>query len=305
VKSRISAEILCGGTFLAAWLYEPEGVGPHPLVVMAHGIGAVREMGLDAFAGRFQAAGLGVLVFDYRHLGASGGQPRQLVNIERQHEDWATAIAYARNIDWVDPDRVALWGTSFAGGHVLVAASTDSRIAAVVAQCPFMDGRTVARATPPKAAIGINALAVADLVAKILRRRPVLVRGAGEPGSVALMTTPDALSAMHRMAPPGYVNGVAARLAFSTGRYRPGLKAPNVACPAFFAICEDDQVTPPEMARQAAAQAPRGEAKSYPVAHFGLYFGDDFEAAVADQTEFLTRHLLTKTVSSNADGSDQ
>ncbi|MFC8435552.1 alpha/beta hydrolase [Streptomyces sp. NPDC057253] len=292
MTSRTDIEIPCGDTFLAAWLYRPAGEGRHPLVVMAHGIGAVREMRLDAFAERFQAAGLGVLVFDYRHLGASGGQPRQLVNIERQLDDWATATASARSVDWVDPDRVALWGTSFAGGHVLVAAARDPRVAAVVAQCPFIDGRTVVRATPLKAAVGINALAVADLATSVLRRGPVLVRGAGEPGSVALMTTPEALPALRRMAPDGYLNGVAARLAFSTGRYRPGREAAKVDCPVLFAICEKDQVTPPEDARRAAATARRAEVRTYPVDHFGIYFGNAFESAVADQCAFLTGHLL-------------
>ena len=59
----------------------PEGAGPHPCVVMAHGFSAVREQRLDAYAERFAAAGLAVLVFDYRHFGASQGEPRQLLSI--------------------------------------------------------------------------------------------------------------------------------------------------------------------------------------------------------------------------------
>ena len=102
---------------------------------MAHGLSAVRDQRLPAYAERFAAAGLGVLLFDYRHFGASGGEPRQLLDIGRQLADWRAAVAYAR----ARFDRVALFGSSFAGGHVL-AVGTDPGIAAVVSQCPMTDG---------------------------------------------------------------------------------------------------------------------------------------------------------------------
>lgn len=71
-----------------AWLYEtPEGAGLTPCVVMAHGWSGVREQALDHFAERFAAAGLSVLLFDYRHFGASEGQPRQLLDVRRQLAD--------------------------------------------------------------------------------------------------------------------------------------------------------------------------------------------------------------------------
>src|ERR1700757_604887 len=151
--SRSNAEIPSGATFLAAWLYRPDrpdGGEKRPLVIMGHGIGGVREMRVDAYAERFAAADLGVLVFDYRYLGASGGQPRQLVSIKRQLEDWASAIAFARRIPWVDPSRIALWGSSFGGGHVLAAAAKDGAVAAAVSQCPFIDGRMSLRRIPIK-----------------------------------------------------------------------------------------------------------------------------------------------------------
>lgn len=93
---------------------------------MAHGLGGVRQMRLDTFAERFSAAGYRCLVFDYRHFGASAGEPRQLLSVRRQLEDWRCAIAYARQLDGVDPERIILWGTSFSGGHVIRIASRDS-----------------------------------------------------------------------------------------------------------------------------------------------------------------------------------
>jgi uncharacterized protein len=48
--------------------------------------------------------------------------------------------AHARKLPDVDPDKIVLWGTSFSGGHVVVIAGRDPRIAAVISQIPFMDG---------------------------------------------------------------------------------------------------------------------------------------------------------------------
>ncbi len=72
-----SDDAICRG-----WLYLPQSAQPSPVIVMAHGLGAIREMRLDAYAERFAAAGYTCLVFDYRHFGASDGEPRQLLDID-------------------------------------------------------------------------------------------------------------------------------------------------------------------------------------------------------------------------------
>ncbi|MGH8539275.1 MAG: alpha/beta hydrolase, partial [Stenotrophobium sp.] len=69
-----------------------------PCVVMAHGLGGTRAAGLEPFARRFAEAGLHVLCFDYRGFGKSGGEPRQVVSVRGQLDDWAAAIAYARRM---------------------------------------------------------------------------------------------------------------------------------------------------------------------------------------------------------------
>src|SRR5580693_4036822 len=112
-----------GSDRISAWLYRPTGNGDAPLLVMGHGLGAVRTMRLDAYAERFSAAGYACLVFDYRNFGDSEGQPRQVLDIDLQLADWAAAVAYARTLDGIDPDRIGLWGTSFAGGHVITTAA--------------------------------------------------------------------------------------------------------------------------------------------------------------------------------------
>ena len=64
------------GTVLRGWLYEPEGGGPSPTVVMAHGFSAVKEMYLDRFAEAFAAAGLAAIVFDNRNSARATAVPK-------------------------------------------------------------------------------------------------------------------------------------------------------------------------------------------------------------------------------------
>ena len=125
---RADIEFSSGGTACAAWLYRPQGAGPNPCVVMAHGFSAVRDQRLDAYAERFREAGFAVLLFDYRHFGTSAGEPRQLLSIRRQLQDWEAAIVAARAQPDIDPARIALFGSSFSGGHVQTLAARDPAI---------------------------------------------------------------------------------------------------------------------------------------------------------------------------------
>ena len=156
MTQRDNVEFHSGADRISAWLYRPASGGPAPLLVMAHGLGAVKTMRLDAYAERFSAAGYACLVFDYRNFGDSGGQPRQLLDIDMQLADWAAAVSYARTVDGIDHDRLGLWGTSFGGGHVIATAARLPGIAAAVAQCPFTDGLASIRAINPLTAARIT-----------------------------------------------------------------------------------------------------------------------------------------------------
>lgn len=198
------------------------------------------------------------------------------------------------NQNWVDSDRVALFGTSFSGGHVLAVAAQDRRIAAVVAQCPFVDGLATVRA------VGLNArLALAGLKDQLRAaagRPPHYVPAVGPPGSLAAMTTPDAEPGMIALLPAQtrWENRVAARIALRVGAYRPGRRAARLTCPVLFCLCDQDALTPADVAARYAAAAPRSEIKGYPVGHFDIYVDPTWHDAVADQTGFLVRHLLVE-----------
>jgi pimeloyl-ACP methyl ester carboxylesterase len=196
-----------GGEECVAWLYTaPDLTGPRPTVIMGHGLGAVREMRLDAYAERFAEADWSVLVFDYRHLGASGGLPRQLLDIGKQRADWHAALAFARTLPEVDADQIAVWGTSFGGGHVLQVASEDARLAAVIAQCPFTDGPASLRSrvrTGPLSVAALVAVGILDTIGSWFGAKPLLLPMAGTPWMPAFVASTDALAGSSALLPAG------------------------------------------------------------------------------------------------------
>ena len=77
---------------------------------MAGGFAVTKEPGTDPFASRFNQAGFGVLAFDYRCFGESGGRPRQVARMGEQLADWRAAIACAAGLQGAEPAKPAIWG---------------------------------------------------------------------------------------------------------------------------------------------------------------------------------------------------
>ena len=283
-----------GGLWCAAWLYLPDGDPPHPCVVMAHGFSGVRDQRLDAYAARFAAAGLACVVFDYRHFGESDGEPRQLLDIRRQLDDWSAAIRFARSLDEIDAERIGLWGTSFSGGHVVAVAAKDGRVRAVVSQVPFTKGLSALGAAGVRANLRLTLAGWRDQLRALRGRPPFYVPAVGLPGSVAAMTTPDAEPGFMALTSAGsyWVNRFTPRVVLRVGRYRPYAKLRRLSSPVLVCVADRDLTTPPGPAIRAAERAANAELIRYPLAHFDIYVGEAFERAVADQTEFLSRHLL-------------
>lgn len=280
---------LSRGTRCAAWVYRPAGAGPHPCVLMAHGFGAVREARLDAFAGRFASAGMACIVFDYRCFGASDGQPRQWLSVPRQIEDYEAAIDFARCLPGIDAERIALWGSSFSGGHVLALGARRADLAALVAQAPAADLLSAVLRVPMWTNIRLFVKGLVDMVGAAVGAKPVHVAVIGRPGALAVMTSPDAEAGYRAMLPEAttWRNEICARAIVSLALYRPVTRAKNISAPLLVCVCDQDLVTPPRQAARAAANAQRGVLKRYPIGHFDIYAGPWFERAVADQTAFL------------------
>jgi uncharacterized protein len=132
------------GVTLRGWLLLPDGAKTRlPGIVVSHGFSALKEH--DVHAKPFADAGFAVLLYDHRNLGASDGEPRQEIDPWRQILDMRHAITFLRGRAEVDPERIALWGTSYSGGHVLVVGAMDRRVKCVVAQAFTVDGYVALR----------------------------------------------------------------------------------------------------------------------------------------------------------------
>ena len=297
VPGRSDVQFYVDGVVVNAWLYLPASrTGPVPCVVMAHGLGGTRDMGLDDYAQRFRTNGYAVLAFDYRYFGASGGEPRQLIWIPDQLEDWKAAIAFVRSRPEIDSSRIALWGTSLSGGHVIVTAAEDHDIACVVAQCPGVDGRESAEVAFFAAGVG-NSLrlvmhAQRDLVRSWLGLSPHKVPIVGVPGSLALMASDEAYAVFSDLAPGIFVNEACARIAIRGDKYRPVTYASRVRCPVLLQICDQDALTPANAAADTVRRLGANATEMhYQIGHFDIYFGDNRERSLRDQLTFLQRHL--------------
>ena len=288
---REDVTFLSSGIRCAAWLYRPASPPPHPAVILGHGLGGLRKHRLDAFAQRFADAGMAAIAFDYRHFGDSDGEPRQLVNIRRQLQDWEAAVDYVRGHPDVDVTRIALWGTSFSGGHVHEVAARDHSFAAVVAQVPFVDGLAAARATGPLTGVRCGAAAVRDIFHAATRRAPYYVPLAGPPRTLAAMTARGADEALHELIDPEDPDQIAARIFLTLPGYRPGRHANRITCPVLYVVAEHDQVTPPDVIERTARRTPTSEVLRYPADHFDVYTGETFEAVIGEEIRFLARHL--------------
>jgi quorum-quenching protein AidA len=280
-----------GSDWCAASFYRPSGEGPFPVIVMAHGLGGVKAMRLPRFAERFVTAGYACFLFDYRHFGESGGVPRQVIDIQKQLEDWQSAIVYVRTRPDVTPSKVVLWGTSFAGGHVLTIAASIPDVAAVISQCPFTDGLSSGLAMEPLNSLKLTALAICDRVGSWLGLAPVYVPLAAKPGELGLMNSADSYAGYQLQLTPGMdvPNLAAARIVLDIIRYYPGRRARDIKVRVLFCICDADAVAPARATLRHANRAPHKEIKHYPDGHFDIYVGDAFERVISDQIDFLKR----------------
>jgi uncharacterized protein len=284
------------GDELEAWLYLPDGDGPYPAVVMAHGIGAIKAGGLASFAERFCREGLAAVVFDYRQWGGSAGQPREELSFPRQREDYETVIGWAAAQPNIDARRIFAWGTSFAGMYIVELAAKDARLAGAIGQSPLVDGLAAARMVPPGRALRLLALAVRDRLGSLLGRPPLYLPGAGPPGELAVGSTPDALFGQELMKPKDstpWRNRVAARSLLSFSWRRPVRRAAAIRCPILLVVAEHDTMAPVGPALRAAETAPRGELYRSRGGHYDVYEGgESFEDVVRAELEFLHKHTL-------------
>jgi hypothetical protein len=236
-----------GGVKLRGWLFIPAGEGRHPAITMAHGYAGVKEHGLEPFARAFAEAGFVVLLHDHRGFGASEGTPRHDIDPWRQIMDWRRAISFLETLDVVDPKRIGLWGTSYAGGHAIVLGATDRRLRCVVAQVPTISGyeQGLRRIAPENVAAIEGAFADDDraqLRGELPRRQAIV---SGDPAVAASYRAKDALDFYLQPLPDGaWENHVTVRSTRAARMYEPGQWIARVSpTPLLMVVATRDAIT--------------------------------------------------------------
>lgn len=291
-RQREDLSIRSGDDELAAWLYRPAGEDACGCVVLMHGFTATRDEGLDQFCERLSDAGIAALAFDFRHLGASGGEPRQLIDLRRQYEDCDAALAHARDLDGIDGSRIVVWGASFAGGHALDAAARNPWLAAAICLAPLVDGAVPARGMTPARAAWATISGLRDSLRARKGGEPYRVPAIGPAGSRAVLPNDGAWETIERVEPHSlWRNEVAARILLRIPRHRPVRNAQKVRCPLLVQVAEGETLLRNGPAESASRRAPKGELRVYPgLDHFDVYWDDGFDAVIADQIAFLRVH---------------
>jgi len=286
-------QFLSHGSKCAADFMHPDGQGPYPCVLMAHGFAAQRDFRLEQFARRFVEAGAAVFLFDYRGFGDSEGLPRQLVSPRRHLQDWHAALSHVRGLPQVDPRRLALWGTSFSGGHVMVVAARDRRVAAVCAQVPFVSGISALGQLPLRQIARLSLAGLRDAAQSLSGGPAFRLPVVGLPDELAMMNTPECLPGYMAMVPQdtAWENATPARIALAVPLYAPMRHASQIACPVLVVAGARDSLIPLQAVRRTAARIPDCRLEVLECNHFQPYEGEWFRTAVGIQCEFLRQHL--------------
>jgi uncharacterized protein len=280
-----------GGVTLAGWLYLPGGPGPHPAITMAHGYAGVKEHGLERFARAFADDAFVVLVHDHRGFGSSGGEPRQDVDPWRQIADWRRAITFLESRPEVDPERIGLWGTSYAGGHAIVLGASDRRLRAVVAQVPTISGfEQGLRRVPPDAVAALEEAFAEDERAQA-HGEPIRYQAIVEadPAVPASYRSRDAID-FYLQPLPGvaWENRVTVRSTRAARMYEPGVWVGRVSpTPMLMVVALNDTITVTDLALAAYQRALEPKRlQLIPGGHFDPYLTSFFEASGAARAWF-------------------
>jgi pimeloyl-ACP methyl ester carboxylesterase len=284
------------GVTIRGWQYLPDGKGPFPTLVLAHGWASVKEMYMDKFAAAFAVAGFASIVFDHRNFGASDGEPRHEIDPQRQVRDYRDAVTFALTLGETAPGKIGVWGTSYSGAHAIMVGATDRRVRCVVAQVPFVNGfETSRRLVRSDHGVQLRALLEQDrrdrFDGKPPAYLPVVAASDAEPSS---LPSPDswAYFSTAKALAPDWKNEVTLKSVEMLSAYAPGAFIRHVSpTPLLLLVAENDVVTATDLALDAYAEA--REPKRLVLlrgGHFGAYV-EGFDIASSEAIQWFRQHL--------------
>ena len=270
------------GVTLHGMIERPESPGPHPVVILSHGLSGLASIGLDLYSRCFVEAGIACLTYDHRNWGKSGGWPRCETDPWRQVADMREAVSVARNLADIDGERLGIWGTSYSGGHVLTVAALDKRVRCVVSQVPLISGSRTFEAWVPE-----------DKRTRFLERlgQDRDARASGFPPLTTQAATPGSETEewIERCDDGSYVNALTVRSFDLLRSYEPISFMEEIApTPLLMIVAENDTQTP--TAWQIEAIEKSGEPKQLlrlDCRHYDVYMDRLPEAANAARDWFI------------------
>ena len=239
------------------------------------------------------------------------GEPGQVIDVDAQREDYLAAVGCVSGPGpRFDPRRIAVWGTSLSGGHVLAVAAADPAITAVVSQVPMIDGMHRGRTLRQRLnwevtgrTLQFTVAAVRDLRRARRGQPPYYVPVVAPPGQVAVFTEPEARATFEALGGEacGWRNELAPRFVFALPKYAAGT-AERLSMPLLMCLADRDLQASSTFAARIAARAPYADIRHYPLGHFDVYLGRAFDQISDAQLAFLRTHLCSASQPAVADG---
>ncbi|MDQ1465166.1 MAG: hypothetical protein QOC73_2107 [Actinomycetota bacterium] len=144
------------GRTIPAFLYRPPGDGPFPVLLSIHGGPEAQERPIYMYGGLYQyllSHNVAILAPNVRGSTGYGATYQKLI-----HRDWGGAelgdlehaVRYLHELDWVDRDRIGVFGASFGGFATLLCVSRLPDLWAVAVDIVGPSNLvTLVRAVPP------------------------------------------------------------------------------------------------------------------------------------------------------------
>lgn len=283
-----------GGEPCVGYLHRPPGVARPPVVLMGNGLATEWQFGTAGFVRAFTAAGLATFNFDYRHFGESSGMPRQLLDFQKQLDDWRAALSHLRTRADVDATRLALWGSSLGGGHAISLAAEQPTLRAVVAQVPHLDSRAAMKTVPLGQILRTLGHALRDRLGAAFGRAPHTIPVACEPGEIGLLSKPGWKAHYLGLVPPTsqWRNATPARSIFTSGNYNPVDVVDRLRMPVLIVYGLHDAAIPAVNVELATQRMADVALLPFDGDHFDVYDGPLHAGIAAEETKFLRDRLL-------------
>ncbi|MGW4827660.1 alpha/beta hydrolase [Amycolatopsis japonica] len=123
-----------GPITMAGNLYLPADFDPkgsYAAIVTVHPGGGVKEQTAGLYASKLAEQGFVALAYDASFQGESGGEPHFLEDPAARVEDVRAAVDHLQSLDYVDAERIGVFGICAGGGYAVNATMTDHRIKAI------------------------------------------------------------------------------------------------------------------------------------------------------------------------------